>query len=945
MGNAESEADRLRPGVGSHGGAASMFYEWRLWGHMSTTDLPGPSLLAGRYRLVERLGSGGMSVVWRGFDEVLGRQVAVKVLPRANSADPAFRRRLRAEAQAAARLSHPHITNVYDYGEATPASDGAPLPFVVMELVDGESLAVVLSRARVLPWPVAVRICAEVAAALAVAHARGIVHRDVTPANVMLTASGAKVVDFGISALIGENDIDPDGSLLGTPAYLAPERLVGGQVSPATDVYAVGLLIYRTLIGQLPWDVGTTTALLRAHQYTEPEPLPPVEGLPPAVSALVGRCLEKLPDDRPSSAELAHILAAVVAEAPHVARVRAPWADDEGDTTILPWQLATADVPRLPLAAPPSAGPPSAGPVAVAAVAPLSPVAHISAGTAAIAVAAGSHLSGGAIYGGQAAPAAGSSVPVSAVPLSAVPVSGAPVSAAPVSVSPASAAPVSAAPVSAAPFSAVPFSAAAVVSAVPASAAIVADGPVPGEPGGLGGAAATLAPPIPGMRPPASPDVEGVLLRPAAFGNGRPTAKVGPGANASPGAYVSATAGTTAVPSQRAGRPGPHLAAIAQVALAGTGHPDAEQLSRDGSPDRDSSEGGASGGGAPGRGARGPGARGRGADQRSPDRNGGDGQHGPLEQAGGAGHGAGGGPGKPPGAGSPPGDLDGRRPGGPTPGERLPRHRRVLLVAGAVVAVGAVAYGLNALAGDGKQGGGIAQAAVPEPRNCFVTYAMLADTGKTFRAGVFVTNGSASPIDDWDLRFVMPGDQQVAGKGAVTVKQEGVDVTASSSSVIQPQRTVQVTLTGGYRGSNAVPVLFTLNGRLCDAFVSPKPGEPARLVPTTPGTGVNPRGFPVAAPAPGVPRLSTGPGGVVVTVPADPTATTTGVPATGPTTPVPTTTATASPTPPPEPPTPVTTHPTTPVTESPPPIPPDEEPSHDGVLETITDVVKGLTTG
>ena len=96
----------------------------------------------------------------------------------------------------------------------------------------------------------------------------------------MLTAPGAKVVDFGISALIGENDIDPDGSLLGTPAYLAPERLEGGQVSPATDVYAVGLLIYRTLIGQLPWDVGTTTALLRAHQYTEPEPLPPVEGLP-----------------------------------------------------------------------------------------------------------------------------------------------------------------------------------------------------------------------------------------------------------------------------------------------------------------------------------------------------------------------------------------------------------------------------------------------------------------------------------------------------------------------------------------------------------------------------------------------------------------------------------------------------------------------------------------
>ncbi|MGX6601157.1 serine/threonine-protein kinase [Micromonosporaceae bacterium Da 78-11] len=327
---------------------------------MSTTDLPGSSLLANRYRLVERLGAGGMSVVWRGFDEVLGRQVAVKVLPPSTSADPSFRRRLRAEAQAAARLSHPHITNVYDYGEATTV-DGEPVPYVVMELIDGESLAAVLARTRRLPWQAAVRISAEVAAALAAAHSRGIVHRDVTPANVMLTSSGAKVVDFGISALIGENDIDPDGSLLGTPAYLAPERLEGGQVSPATDVYAVGLLIYRSLIGQLPWDVGTTTALLRAHQYTEPEPLPPVEGLPPAVAALIGRCLEKRPADRPSSAELAHVLAGISAGAPVVARGFGPdWSPDNGeDTTILPPQHSYALPQHLPYSPPAQPGSPS----------------------------------------------------------------------------------------------------------------------------------------------------------------------------------------------------------------------------------------------------------------------------------------------------------------------------------------------------------------------------------------------------------------------------------------------------------------------------------------------------------------------------------------------------------------------------------------------------------
>ncbi|HWS36166.1 MAG TPA: protein kinase [Actinoplanes sp.] len=350
---------------------------------MSTADLPGSGLLAGRYRLVERLGAGGMSVVWRGFDEVLGRQVAVKVLPPSTSADPLFRRRLRSEAQAAARLTHPNITNVYDYGEAT-TTDGEPVPYVVMELVDGESLAAVLARVRTLPWPTAVRISAEVAAALASAHARGIVHRDVTPANVMLTPAGVKVVDFGISALIGENDTDPDGSLMGTPAYLAPERLEGGQVSPATDVYAVGLLIYRMMIGQLPWDVGTTTALLRAHQYTEPEPLPPVEGLPHAVDALIARCLEKHPDDRPSTAEVAGALSGLAAGAPLVTSgFDADWEDGE-DTFILPSgypysgfgpaaaaagdlptdsEVAAAPAPdRQPSLRPGAGGPPSAPP-------------------------------------------------------------------------------------------------------------------------------------------------------------------------------------------------------------------------------------------------------------------------------------------------------------------------------------------------------------------------------------------------------------------------------------------------------------------------------------------------------------------------------------------------------------------------------------------------------
>jgi eukaryotic-like serine/threonine-protein kinase len=296
-------------------------------------------LLGGRYRLVERLGAGGMSVVWRGYDEVLGRQVAVKVLAARLAGGRAFRHRIRTEAQAAARLLHPNITNVYDYGEEDA------VPYVVMELVDGQSLAERLGRDEALPWPEAVTACRQVADALATAHARGVVHRDVTPGNVMLTATGAKVVDFGISALVGDRDIDADGSLLGTPAYLAPERLDGGQVSAAADVYALGLLLYRCVAGALPWPASSRTEILRAHLYQEPRPLPPVDGLPAEVVTLTERCLAKAPADRPTSAEVAATLARYATAT--VVPTRAPKHLDVGaaGTTILPWSTATDALP------------------------------------------------------------------------------------------------------------------------------------------------------------------------------------------------------------------------------------------------------------------------------------------------------------------------------------------------------------------------------------------------------------------------------------------------------------------------------------------------------------------------------------------------------------------------------------------------------------------------
>jgi eukaryotic-like serine/threonine-protein kinase len=267
-------------------------------------------ILGGRYRLVQRIGVGGMSQVWRGYDDVLARPVAVKLLTGPVPDEAGRDELVRTEARAAARLAHPNVAAVYDLG-IPPFLGPGQEPYIVLELVEGATLADHLARGA-LDWHIGVRVCAEVAAALAAAHGLGIVHRDVKPGNVMLTPSGAKVLDFGIATWTGRPDRLPDGYVVGTPAYLAPERLHGAPATPATDMYALGVLLYQCLTGRLPWPAATTAELLYAERDRVPDALPPIDGLDPEVADLCERCLHEDPEERPSSVTAALVLAEAV---------------------------------------------------------------------------------------------------------------------------------------------------------------------------------------------------------------------------------------------------------------------------------------------------------------------------------------------------------------------------------------------------------------------------------------------------------------------------------------------------------------------------------------------------------------------------------------------------------------------------------------------------------
>jgi tRNA A-37 threonylcarbamoyl transferase component Bud32/dienelactone hydrolase len=287
----------------------------------------GPSLppeTLGRFEILDKLGEGGMGVLYRARDPVLGRVVAIKLLRPEAVADAGRTRRFIQEARAASSLNHPGIVTVYDIGE-----DPKRGTFIAMECLEGESLRQRLARGP-LPLVEVLRIAVEIARGLAAAHAAGIVHRDVKPANVMITTSGqVKLLDFGLAKLVQSEPgaasselatveaVTGHGVRLGTPAYMSPEQVEGRAVTARTDVFSFGAVLYEMLAGQRPFDGGSEASLLSAILRDTPAP---VRTLRPEVDArletLVNRCLEKDAETRPASAEaLLPELEACLAEA------------------------------------------------------------------------------------------------------------------------------------------------------------------------------------------------------------------------------------------------------------------------------------------------------------------------------------------------------------------------------------------------------------------------------------------------------------------------------------------------------------------------------------------------------------------------------------------------------------------------------------------------------
>ena len=399
-------------------------------------------LVVGRYRLIRPLGRGGMGAVWLGEDQLAGRQVAVKELrPPAGISEAeqdVFRRRALAEARSAARLTHPNAVTLYDVIPASPADDAV---YLIMEYVDGATLGQVIEREGPLSEPRAAGIALQMLSILDAAHALGIVHRDIKPANIMITATGqVKLADFGIAHMVGGTRLTGSG-VIGTPAYMAPEQLQGLDITPAVDLWALGVTLYDAVAGRNPFDRQTTAATFHAILMAD---LPPAPCGPPLALVITG-LLVRDPAQRMSTQQARALLTgpAVPPPGPPTSPGQA-WAPGPGRTAVAT-SPGNAWAPGLgtPVAAGPTGSPPGqptgrrravlagAGAVVVVAAAAVIAVTLLHGsggnGTAASGSSAGESLSASTGTGDTPA----SSAPASSAPASSAPAGGSALSAVP----------------------------------------------------------------------------------------------------------------------------------------------------------------------------------------------------------------------------------------------------------------------------------------------------------------------------------------------------------------------------------------------------------------------------------------------------------------------------------------------------------------------------------
>ena len=252
------------------------------------------SVIGNRYKVQEKIGNGGMATVYKALDQVLNRYVAIKVLREEFTTDEEFIKRFNAEAQSAARLTHPNIVSVFDVGQEYN------IYYIVMELIQGKTLKQIIEEDGCLPYRWAINIATQIASALEMAHKNHIIHRDIKPHNIMITEDGvAKVTDFGIAKAVSNSTITAFGTTLGSVHYFSPEHARGGYTDAKSDLYSLGVVMYEMLTGKVPFDADTPVSIALKHMQEDPvEPIKINKDIPFALNQIIMKAMKKDPNER-----------------------------------------------------------------------------------------------------------------------------------------------------------------------------------------------------------------------------------------------------------------------------------------------------------------------------------------------------------------------------------------------------------------------------------------------------------------------------------------------------------------------------------------------------------------------------------------------------------------------------------------------------------------------